>query len=415
MAGSASVPDYQWPPRLLSAPYAPLRLALAAVFHVGRWIGLLMRAVRRDVPGVLVIRTDGIGDGILFEPALTSLGDRFPHEPLHLWAPSATCELFSAHPSVSRLTPIPRGAKSGNLGYFTSPFWRARMGYLMGRWKFDVAVYAVHSPEPLGNWVLTSVDAAERWYAPGDTENQFDWQRQRTHDRSSVLLRAGAAGHELHRNGQLARQWDAPTLPQVPRIFFTDEAIQKGQRQAKVWRGAAAGAGARHIVGIMAASATDVNRYPLSSWASVAQRLWNDDRAICVLLGGPGDQRFINQLRQEIGIPILSLESSGRLLANLALIRRLDALIAVDTGLAHGAAAQDVPTVVLGNGGHPGRFFPWPMPRRCVVLSHRVPCEGCLCRCKLNEPECVTRIDPEGVAAACANFLRRQSPVRTAA
>lgn len=150
---------------------------LAFIFHAARLAGRVSSATSPNRRAMLVLRTDGIGDAVLFEPALRSLADRFADYQLHLWAPAATCELFGQHPSVSRTLAVPRGGKAGNLEYFASARWRAVMGWRLGRHVFSVAAYAVESPEPLGDWLLSSVRARQRWYSPGDTENQFAWQR----------------------------------------------------------------------------------------------------------------------------------------------------------------------------------------------------------------------------------------------
>src|SRR5438045_2451612 len=119
-----SIPDYQWPPRLTSALAAPLRLALAAVFHVSYAIGLLVSLIpNRSKERVLVIRTDGLGDALLFEPALENLARVLSPRIIHLWAAPLTRELFRHCPTISKLFVIPRGFKQGNLEYFLSPIW----------------------------------------------------------------------------------------------------------------------------------------------------------------------------------------------------------------------------------------------------------------------------------------------------
>src|SRR6187399_946156 len=106
----SSIPDYQWPPRLTSALAAPLRLALAMVFHVCYALGLLLSLIPigRKVR-VLIIRTDGLGDSLLFEPALENLARVLSPRIIHLWAPQLTRELFKHCPTISRIFVIPRG------------------------------------------------------------------------------------------------------------------------------------------------------------------------------------------------------------------------------------------------------------------------------------------------------------------
>ncbi|MBV8780778.1 MAG: hypothetical protein JO353_05210, partial [Phycisphaerae bacterium] len=117
-----SAPDYQWPQKYASRWAAPFRWMLAGCFHSGYAIGFAASKVRRAIPPVLVIRTDGIGDAVLFEPALETLAQAMSPHSIHFWAPTPTLEAFAAVPVIDRRFAIPRGFKGGNLAYFKSPY-----------------------------------------------------------------------------------------------------------------------------------------------------------------------------------------------------------------------------------------------------------------------------------------------------
>ena len=409
-----SIPDYQWPDRPFTA-WRSVRVAvLALMFHAARIAGRVVAAICPNPRAMLVLRTDGIGDAVLFEPALRTLADRFGDHQLHLWAPAGTCELFGQHPSVTRTLAVPRGGKAGNLEYFASARWRAVMGWRLGRYTFAVAAYAVESPEPLGDWLLSSVRARQRWYSPGDTENQFAWQRDGTSSLASRLLAARPqGGHELLRNAHLADQWGG-VADSMPRIALGSQESWQAEEQARTWRKLASAVGAGQIVGIMSGSAAAVNAYPAASWARVIRSLWTQQRAMAAFFGGSNDQPRITEISRLIpDVPHVQLPPNFGLRATAASLQTIDGLISVDTGLAHVAVALNVPTVVLRHGGHPGRFFPWPTPTASIVLSHPMPCEGCRCRCVLQEAQCLTKIAPEEVVSAYAELAR--DPKRVAA
>jgi ADP-heptose:LPS heptosyltransferase len=397
----SSVPDYRWPDRWMSVWLAPWRWLLAGVFRIAHLVG----ALTAGAPGnsIVVIRTDGIGDAILFEPALASLKRKFPDHQLVVWAPAPICDLLREHPAISELKTVPRGAKAGNLLYFGSLRWRAIMGWRLGRNRFDLAIYAVESPEPLANWILRSVRAREKWYVPGDLENQFEWQRERTNKCADKLLQPLGGSHELTRIAHLASQW-GQTTSLLPRI---DASTADARWLAKCWPTLARSTGAEQIIGIMAGSATTVNAYPIESWAEVVSLLWRRQRSLCIFFGALEDSDRIAHITQRLGdVPYSRLPQKMNLRTTIALLPFLDGFISMDTGLAHAAVAQNVPTVVLCNGGHPGRFFPWPGRTSSIVLNHPMPCEGCLCRCVLSEPECVTRISPEEICDAYLHLRR---------
>jgi heptosyltransferase II len=402
----SSVPDYRWPDRLLARRHAPRRWMLAAAFHAAYAIGAAFAAFRPHRDDVLVLRTDGIGDAILFEPALRSLASAFPGARLHYWAPAAAGELFASHPAIWEHRAVPRGAKPGNLQYFESLRWRWVMGWRLGSYRFKLCVYAAQSPEPMGNWIFRCARARERWYVPGDTENQFGWQRERTSNAATRLLRSPSGStHELSSNAFFASQWGGDAHGR-PTIAIPSLARQRAEAEASGWRRAAIARGLGEVIGIMPGSATAVNAYPSDSWARVIRALWQTRRAMCVLFGGADDASRLADIERLAGDACpLRIGPGTPLLSTAAMLQQLDGFITMDTGLAHLALSLEVPTVVIANGGHPGRFFPWPAPTRSIVLTHRMPCEGCLCRCVLKEPECVTRVEPDQVLAACTAIM----------
>jgi len=414
-------PDYKWPSEYAAWYYAPIRWAGAAAFVLGHLLGQACAAWQRfrkraPVKRILVIRTDGLGDAVLFEPALRSLASRYPQHALHLWAPAVVCELFRSTPYVRSLMAIPRGCKHGNLLVFNSPPWRFILGFALGRWQFDLAFYPVESPEPLGNWLIASARATEKWVVEGDLENQFDWQRDKALlSATRVLKRRPDGGHELLRNAYFAAEWGANITDQRPKLHPHDTSIQVAYARERYWRSEVARLRATALVGLVPAGTVATNIYPVAKWAEVIAQLWAKHRVLVGFIGTAAEAPVTRQIRALLGsTPSLPREDSLDVLALAVLLGRLDAVISVDTGPAHLALTEKVPTVVLSGGGHPERFFPWPQPSSGIVLNHAMPCEGCLARCTLSEPECLTKIEPADVVNATLDALGRRRPMRIA-
>lgn len=412
-----SRPDYKWPDECHSRGTLAGQVLAATVFHVAHAIGWCASMIRPGRPAALVLRTDGIGDAILFEPALEALARNLsPHE-IHLWAPADSCEILRACPVIRKRTVIPRGFKEGNLLVFRSLPWRARLGYMFGRNRFEIVVYPAESPEPLGNWIFRSVRAAIRWINFGDTLNQFEWQRHRTHVRATRVLstRPGVA-HELVRNAYLSTQWGGALQLRPPRIHFTAQAIALAEQQLLEWQRVERQVRAAGIAGIIPAGSQPLNRYPASSWESVIKQLWSEHRVISAIIAPPPLREFVARMVQNLGdVPCVQIAKPLGIAATAALVARLDGLMAVDTGLAHAAVAQDTPTVIIRIGGDPGRFFPWPGATKSVVLNKSMPCEGCHNRCALAEAECITHVLPADVVAAYARLCGTRARVELTA
>jgi ADP-heptose:LPS heptosyltransferase len=333
---------------------------------------------------------------------LESLARTASPSEIHLWAPKPTCQLFKECPTITRRLAVPRGCKEGNLQYFKSLFWRLKLGFELGRWKFEKVIYPVESPEPLGNWLFLSARAEDRWINFGDNANQFEWQQDKTHDVATRIFeqRPGHA-HELLRNEYLTDQWAQERKLRRPRVHLNAKAVARADELTSTWRRVANRTGATELVGLVVGGTSKVNRYPAANWTAALKRLWDEQRVMAVLLGAAMDRAAMDELSALLHeVPHLRLMQPVNVLTASAIIRRLDGMLSVDTGLAHIALALRVPTVVLVGGGHPGRFFPWPGNHPQVALNASMPCEGCGNRCHLAEPLCVTRIPSDDIVEA---------------
>lgn len=408
-------PDYLWPDAFMGWMTAPLRWVARATFYAGWIAGRIAWRMMIPKKAIAVVRPDGLGDAILFEPALRSLAQRFNEHEIHLFATPVVCDLYRNCGYVHESFPTPRGGKEGNLAYFKSLRWRWRMGYAMARHAYDIAIYPVQSADPMGNWIVSNLRAGERWIVDGDTQNQFDWQKQRTTERATRVLEAMDDGHELVRNAQLARQWDVEIGGQPPQFAVDAESAQQADQLVSAWRTSAFGFGAHGVFGVVPAGTLASKNYPTESWVRVLRELWVAHRLMPVFLGGRAEQPLIDAIAERLqSIPHRRLPQPVDIQTLAAVIGRLDGLLSIDTGPAHFAVAQAVPSVILCGGGHPGRFFPWPDAPHATILTNPMPCAGCFGRCKLAEPECLTRIPPEDVVAACVDRFIERQPMRAA-
>ena len=405
-----TLPDYKWPTEYARWWFAPVRWAGAAAFVVGNLLGQAgalwndrFRA-QAKIKRILVLRTDGLGDGVLFEPALRSLASRYPQHAVHLWAPPIVCDLFRTAPYVRKFLPIPRGCKHGNLLVFNSPPWRFVLGFALGRWTFELAVYPVESPEPLGNWLIASARATEKWIVDGDLENQFNWQRDdAVASATKVLSRRPAGGHELLRNAHFAAEWGADIIDRRPKLHPPDTSLQIGYARERYWRSEVARLRATALVGVVPAGTVAAKNYPSAKWAEVITELWRKHRVLVAFLGTDAEAPVIREIRALLGpTPTLPRDQGLDVHTLGVILGRLDAVLSIDTGPAHLALAEQVPTVILSSGQYPGRFFPWPAPSTGVVLSGAR---------DANDP---STIEPADVINACLDALGRRPRLRIA-
>jgi heptosyltransferase II len=144
-------------------------------------------------------------------------------------------------------------------------------------------------------------------------------------------------------------------------------------------------------------------RWPTAHFAALARALAGQGFAVWAL--GSGKDR-------EVGEAIASLSSGAcRNLCGhtdlgqaIDLLAMSDLVVTNDSGLMHVAAAVARPLVALFGSSSPG-FTP-PLAERAEIVSLRLDCSPCFKReCPLGHLDCLNRLTPERVLAACRSAL----------
>lgn len=147
-------------------------------------------------------------------------------------------------------------------------------------------------------------------------------------------------------------------------------------------------------------------RWPVESFAAVADRLYREGAGPVVLIGGPEDRaeaRAVQSLAHAASVHDLTGRTPLSLLP--ALLQSASVLVTNDSGPMHVAAAVGTPVVALFGPTSPVRTGPYGTQHR--VLTHEVPCRPCFSRtCRNAEPlACLKGIAPEMVVREVIRFL----------
>ncbi len=321
-------------------------------------------------PRLLVIRPGGLGDMLLLLPALQALEAALPGARLDL-----LCERRNA------AVPALAGRDGAVLCYDTNPWrtWRtlrrARYDAVIDTEQFHhfsaVMALATGAPVRIGfninprrNPLYTHLVS----YDPGGFEaDQF----------LRLLAPLGIAARGAPAAGIRARA-DAPEA---------DEA--------------------RGAVILHPGASTPYKQWPPDRLAALGRALLEQTPHPVLVAGEPGERPLVEAVVRAIGRPDrVGAAYPADLRAAAALLRPAALFVGADTGLAHLAAALDVPLVVCfgpsdrHKWGHAG-------PRRRVVAAD-IPCAPCFlfgyhkpCRHR----RCIRRIEPATVLAACRDVL----------
>jgi heptosyltransferase-2 len=145
--------------------------------------------------------------------------------------------------------------------------------------------------------------------------------------------------------------------------------------------------------------------WPAGHWAEVVRGARDRFGLDAAVLAGPNEADVARAIVDAAGCA--TLHEAGLTLASArAVVRRARAMVTVDSGLRHYAAAFDRPVVALFGPTHIGWTETWHAQE--VRLQADVPCGPCQQPvCPTGTGECMGRIQPDEVLDALADTLKR--------
>ena len=329
---------------------------------------------------VLVLRTDSIGDYLLFRPWLRQLaaevhgrGQRLTLLANALWAPLA--QAWDAD-CFDELLAVEMGRFGRDLAY------RAEVLSRVGALGFGQVINPLHVREPALENFIRFLRAPVR-VASTDASLRGPWFETLNAGYSHLLPRAPETRFEYVRNGEFFAGWCqalAGPLPGLPSEFAwavpvppqaTDEQLAQAMRPcaplglpASAMAAGAAEAAAGPYVVLFAGASARQKQWPPDSFAQLARQLHQHYGAAyrLVLAGSPADESLGRRIRQKAGpaVPLDNRCGRTNLPGLAALLAGASLVVSNDTAAAHFAVQAGAPTLVLLMGENYGKFFPYP-------------------------------------------------------
>jgi ADP-heptose:LPS heptosyltransferase len=147
-------------------------------------------------------------------------------------------------------------------------------------------------------------------------------------------------------------------------------------------------------VGLHPGGKWSVKRWPAASFAQVGRLAVEQLGATVVVMAGPGEERYRDAVRAELGeaavyLPRLPIREAA------AVVERLDAMVLSDGGIMHVAVAAGTPTVGIFGSAEPEVWFPYASfgPYRAAFIE--LECRPChRHECPLGHTNCLRELGP---------------------
>lgn len=308
---------------------------------------------------ILVIELSNLGDAILTTPALQGLWDCFPGAEFHILASARTRGLFESDPRVKRVWIWQKHRLFRQISIIGQLF----------RMRFDLVVDFRHSLIPL-----------------------FLGSRRRT---PLIRRRTHGIKHRTESHLALLDTLGIPRYADPAPLGYSEEE----QRTVEQWLDS-------HPlrVAIAPGSRSHLKRWAADRFASVADRLVQEEHAQILLVGDTEDCGVAKNVHALMKQPAVDLTGRTTIRQLAALLSQVDLVVTNDSACLHAAEAMQTPTVAIFGPTDERKYGPR-NPRSVVVRRKLVcaPCERALCP---YDHECMRWLEVSEVYEAVVKVLQ---------
>jgi len=325
-------------------------------------------------PKILIRSPNWVGDAVMATPVPRALKKTMPHCKIHILARDWVAPLWERHPDVDRVIPM-RGKGKFGLGAWLSTLIKLR------RERYDLAVILPNSFSAA--WIAWWAGCRQR---VGYSAEQRGWMLTRAVPwkdccrhlprPQAYLNLAKAAGADV----DLCQEWVFAVKVSSEELARADSLLAKPKSNPS-----------GNWVGLAPGSVAASRRWPAERYAELADRLAALGRPV-VLLGSKSDAALADQVIAKSKSKPLSLAGKTSLREMLAVVKRLELLVANDSGAMHTAYSQNIPVLVLQ--GAADRRVTGPFGANSHVLrDESLECAPCVRNeCRLGDLRCMANL-----------------------
>ena len=334
-----------------------------------------------DVPRILLILPDHLGDMVLTTPVLDALKQHVPNAHITMMVGPWSSEIVARHPAIDRLLVYPfPGFRRASQNPFAPYILLLRTAKQLRRGNYDLAINL--RPDFWWGAALIYLAAIPRrvGYAlrPGATFLSHTLPFQVPELASVSNLRLASAGLQALGYAPLSEPY---TPESYPAVFQPDE----DERRQVAERLQSAGIDEHTpVIVIHAGTGAAVKLWRNEAWARcaaeavklVSARLTNITLTHIILTGSKSERPMLEEIAGGMNASALIITDMtvGQL---AALLGRASLVLGVDNGPLHVAVAQGTPTVGIFGPTDPRVFGPWGSPERHRVVASTHRCATC--------------------------------------
>jgi heptosyltransferase II len=307
---------------------------------------------------ILLLALSGIGDALMFTPALKLLREEYPSAEIDaLVMYKGVKDIYERQPDLNK-TYYFDFIKEGTL--------RSLVFIMSIRKKYDTTISVYPSNRKEYNTISFLIGAKKRAgvrYLRKDKEN-FGWM-------NNIRITEQDTAHNVITNIKLIEKLTGKKFNQEPPLSFpltpgdaafANQFLEKNDISP-----------GETIIGFHPGSAVLKNhikrRWEPEKFAELGSKLIREKNAVILIFGGPDESELKNLIKEKINSPKVFSVSSGDLAESAALIGKCSLFISNDSSLMHVAAAMEIKTIAIIGPTNPAYIHPWKTEHKIVSLN----------------------------------------------
>ncbi|MFN8359600.1 MAG: lipopolysaccharide heptosyltransferase II [Candidatus Kapaibacterium sp.] len=355
---------------------------------------------------IVVIALSGIGDAIMFSPALRLLKEHYPSAEIDLLTMfRGAAEIYERLPDISSVYYWDFLKK----GKFESIMFLRQLRqkkydisitvFPANRWQYNVIAWCIGARRRLGTDYLNLNAQSMPWLLTDRIPEQDEL-------------------HNVEENCKLVGLLGVQIPQEIPPLQM--QVTEADDAGTAAWLQGQNIPADKPIIGIHAGSAVFKNqinkRWAGDKYAELSILLRQTYNATILLFGGPEERELNEQIAAHSDGSAIVVTTPS-IMSSIALMKRCTLFVSNDSGLMHIAAALPLPLVSIF--GYTSHIHTRPWTPRYEVVRHELPCSPCFyfsprpAACQFSgadEFKCIRRIDVQEVYQACMRLLQAGEP-----
>ncbi|MDB5142370.1 MAG: hypothetical protein JWQ66_1083 [Mucilaginibacter sp.] len=289
---------------------------------------------------LLIVRSDGIGDYILFRNYLYFLksSEKYKHHKIYLLD-----NLISKDLAIHLDSELVEGFFWYSDGYFLK--WNLiKLLFGLQRMRFETIVYSNYSRKFTLDWLINKINAKNKIGVDGDVINEPVELKHKANKYYSELISVDAGPlHEFERNKQILE------IIAGEKCCFTKPFIEKDKLNITP----------NNSIVIFPGAGNTNKKWPPSNFNKLCLRIIEELKTNVILAGANDDVSLGLQISNGIRDERLSYQADLNIIELCELIGGANLLISGDTAAIHIAALLGIPGICIAKGDLYGRFIPY--------------------------------------------------------